>query len=1069
MRLYFFRSYMIFYALFFFASHMSGQVRDSLFYSTKAKTYIEQADSLKDKNQLNQATLLLSRAQNIFEQIEDWENYVKCILRAATFLDPNINVKDRSRLLNKAIAKARQYLPIGHKYLIEALRSKGENLIDLGQLDSAQIILNEAIQTGKESKEWEETTWAIIVNAVLYYYNEDFTNMEAAIDSALSIAETNITNPSAHFDMITQLQAILFDATGDYEKAFLASQRTLKREIAKPLIQRSDSVNLANIYNTHGAIYSDRGDYGQAIYHYKIALDLHRKLYSSADYLIGLSNNISLSYKQKTDLEQALFYLNISKSLLPETPNQDNYQNWIRTYQLFSSNLIKAEKIDSAINLLEKLLPIGYQFNYDKNWLHSSMGKAMMKNNKPIKARLHYNLALLEMKALHGSKHPEVAKVYWNIGSTYSDSTDLLINLQYYQKALIAISSNFNDSLQFSNPSLESIDALTTFFPILVSKAHALNSLSKVDNKWELLALATYRLAISTIDKIRENHESEQAKLLLSTKAKEVYEGGIQMLYKLYHKNKDKALLSEAFQYAEKSKSLLLLEMIRSSEAREDVVNPLYSGDAVFYQLLERGKSIKTDLLFFEQKLKIAQKEKLPADHIKIKNAENALARLYREDLEWKTKINKSYPAYYKLQYNNYFADIHMLRNSLVKDNTAFIEYFTGEQSTFIFVITDRGEQFLKISNHTHLELVIKKLQAALLDYAAQNVDAQLAYKNYNLAAYQLYQIILEEALNTSTLSNISKLIIVPDGHLNNVPFEALNTSIETSTGIDFGKLPYLMNNYQVHYGYSANLLLANRDRYTQVKSNTKCLALAPPYISQANTKLSRKNNQRNGSAPLDGAIYEIQEIANTFSGRFDYSPSATEAFFKQEAPKFGILHLAMHAVVDYENPNFAHLKFTNLSKDTLEDNLLHHFEIVNMKFDAQLATLSACETGLGKYQEGEGVFSLARSFMYAGVPSVVMSLWKIDDQSTSQLIPLFYKNLATGLDKDGALQKAKKDFLREVDLEFRHPYYWSGVVLLGEDQKLKGVANTSWWWIGIFLLLLPVFYFFRKKLVPPS
>jgi hypothetical protein len=113
-----------------------------------------------------------------------------------------------------------------------------------------------------------------------------------------------------------------------------------------------------------------------------------------------------------------------------------------------------------------------------------------------------------------------------------------------------------------------------------------------------------------------------------------------------------------------------------------------------------------------------------------------------------------------------------------------------------------------------------------------------------------------------------------------------------------------------------------------------------------------------------------------------------------------------MHGEADFDNPKFGHLIFTNVGVDALEESLLYHYEIANLDLNAQLAVLSACETGVGKYEAGEGVFSLARSFMYAGVPSIVMSLWKVNDQSTSQIMPLFYQNLSKGMEKSRAFTR---------------------------------------------------------------
>jgi CHAT domain-containing protein len=124
------------------------------------------------------------------------------------------------------------------------------------------------------------------------------------------------------------------------------------------------------------------------------------------------------------------------------------------------------------------------------------------------------------------------------------------------------------------------------------------------------------------------------------------------------------------------------------------------------------------------------------------------------------------------------------------------------------------------------------------------------------------------------------------------------------------------------------------------------------------------------------------------------------------------------------------------------------------MVLHAQLVVLSACETGAGQYVAGEGVFSLARGFMDAGVPSVVMSLWQVNDISTSELMPLFYRHLAQGLPKDEALHKAKLEFLKTSDPMKTHPFFWAGFVLLGDNAPVKEGESRWYIWMGLGLFL---------------
>ncbi|MEL7006350.1 MAG: CHAT domain-containing protein, partial [Bacteroidota bacterium] len=152
---------------------------------------------------------------------------------------------------------------------------------------------------------------------------------------------------------------------------------------------------------------------------------------------------------------------------------------------------------------------------------------------------------------------------------------------------------------------------------------------------------------------------------------------------------------------------------------------------------------------------------------------------------------------------------------------------------------------------------------------------------------------------------------------------------------------------------------------------------------------------------------------------------------------------------------------------DSLEDGMLHTFELFNMNLSAELAVLSACNTGIGKLQKGEGVMSLGRAFSYAGCPSIVMSHWSVDDRSTSELMSLFYKNLSEGKSKDLSLKQAKKEFLNNTDELRTHPLYWAGFVVLGDTKPLTNGSGHQliYWLIGVVLVILVSSFTINKKL----
>ena len=192
----------------------------------------------------------------------------------------------------------------------------------------------------------------------------------------------------------------------------------------------------------------------------------------------------------------------------------------------------------------------------------------------------------------------------------------------------------------------------------------------------------------------------------------------------------------------------------------------------------------------------------------------------------------------------------------------------------------------------------------------------------------------------------------------------------------------------------------------------------------------------RSSLIKLNWAEKEVIDISEMVKGETFCHQNATEKTFKEKAPNASILHLATHAVINDAYPMYSKLI---LAPDTAsgEDGFLNTYELYNMQLNANMAVLSACNTGYGRLVRGEGIISLARGFMYAGCPSIIMSLWPVDDRSTSELMENFYQGLRTGLPKDAALREAKLKYLMTADEAKANPFYWAGFVPIGNMDPI--------------------------------
>ena len=195
----------------------------------------------------------------------------------------------------------------------------------------------------------------------------------------------------------------------------------------------------------------------------------------------------------------------------------------------------------------------------------------------------------------------------------------------------------------------------------------------------------------------------------------------------------------------------------------------------------------------------------------------------------------------------------------------------------------------------------------------------------------------------------------------------------------------------------------------------------------------------------------ELEAIQQSFSGQYFYGEKDSKQLFKEQAEAYNIIHLATHGIVNMQNPMRSMLSFGSNGRSQEQDQeALYAYEIHNLSLNANLVVLSACETGFGKTVRGEGVLSLARAFLFAGAPSVVTTLWEVNDFTSAALIELFYTNLAQGMSKPEALQRAKLTFLSKTDEISGHPTYWASFITIGSVSPLEHPAYYNNGWVAI-------------------
>ncbi|WP_299523289.1 CHAT domain-containing protein [Winogradskyella sp.] len=380
--------------------------------------------------------------------------------------------------------------------------------------------------------------------------------------------------------------------------------------------------------------------------------------------------------------------------------------------------------------------------------------------------------------------------------------------------------------------------------------------------------------------------------------------------------------------------------------------------------------------------------------------------------------------------FNTASIKVEDLKNQLA-DDALVIKYVVFENQIAIYSITNKSLDFsLKPWSTFESELTNLFIE-------------QVRNKNFNnQKAIELAKLILPK-IDT----NIEHVIINPDAQLSELPFEVL---------VRDKKL--LIETYDISYTSSLGFIFPS---VIQGEHNNALAIYAPEYPQSNEAFVVR-------SKPvfLEGAKQESELISGLFSSHLYSGKELTKRDFIQTASGHKLLHLAMHAVIDNSQSGISRLLFSN---ENSESDDLYLEEIYGLNLSADLAVLSACNTGVDKSNSGSDIESFQRAFTFAGVPATVASLWEVPDQPTKEIMVNFYKNLKNGEAKSEALKYAKLKFKEDHQgTKLAEPYYWAGFVLYGQDTPVSSsVSNELLYWIIIglaFIFIGSIFYNLRKK-----
>ena len=495
-----------------------------------------------------------------------------------------------------------------------------------------------------------------------------------------------------------------------------------------------------------------------------------------------------------------------------------------------------------------------------------------------------------------------------------------------YQKALTVLLPNFQPNTIEESPKIAFFYPENTLKDSFDGRAAVF-----IDTGNYKEALNNYNLAFLVEDELRAVYLNQNAKLLQQQENRNRSEKCIELCYFLFENTKDVEWIEQAFLYAEKTKSAVLLE------AKE---------------LLSKRNKIGNDSLFIKHNALLFKKgqlnKKITIEQLKDTNANiTLLAKLTNERNQVSTdlqllnqQIFKKYPQLKTFKSSD--ISVKTIQKNILLNNELLLEYFDGNYNLYIFSIEkDKPIAIHKIEKNVSFNQEVNAFLNFFSD--GRGVTLQNNMKEYTTLGYKLYQKLFNNLMNKN-------IILIPDGVISFIPFDALITKKTTST--NFENLPYLVQQSAINYAYSSTILLQEKNKKPE---NEKILGFFPVF----------KNNHR-GLSQLTYTLIESANIKKTFKGNFLIESNATKRAFEKIANQYSIIHLSTHATAgDYFEPPA--IEFY--------DETLYLPEIYGYNLNTDLLVLSACETGVGTLRKGEGAMSLARGFSYTGVRNLIVSL----------------------------------------------------------------------------------------------
>lgn len=908
--------------------------------------------------------------------------------------------------------------------------------------------LGSSISIREHTKTVDEIYAKCLFNLALAHSRRgDFKKMEETVLKSLDAEMTlyGVNSPEL-LDGYSALTGACISLK-DYSRAIESGNKALD------LIgeNKNEHINeMAILYVNMGISHAFLSDYAKAVLFLEKAESLYRtsSLAKDENY-INLLNSLASNYHFLGQREKSEQYFKKGISMV-SSANSDLSLNFLNSFAINLGNAGEPYKGEELLaGSLEKAGKIFGQSSRE----YCEVLKNYAEYLKNFKLDIGKSIALFEKcnELLNDNNEDFALKESVLLGyaqalSEYGENEKalgIIQNLLFESREGTGVGSGFE------NPEPNRIEPNQWSLRLLKTKYRILHGIygKKHDQRYLLAAAGTSELIVSLIEKVRISISEEESRLVLGDRFRDSYLLAIRDFDLCYRKTGDIRYLHKAFEYSEKSKGAGLLASTRELKATEFHIPE---------ETAELERRLKAEIGYYEARI-VEEESRKESDQSLLEEWKELLLSATQKRDSLIAVFERIYPGYYLIKYNTEVLSPEMIPG-ISGRNTNYLNYVVSDSLLHIFVVNRKYLRLVTVNIDSTFFKDIRQFRTLLSE---PDNNALTGFNKYLSTGHNLYRTVLEP-VKEYLISK--KLLISPDNILSYIPFEALPVSTDAGSPAMFGEIPYLLKDYSVSYTYSATMLAESVSNDHSFSNSL--VAFAPSYNGRIDVDSLMKSRQSRVSTLYDlkFARTEAEYVAELTGGRLYLDNNARESVFKTVAAEYDIIHLAMHTLLNDQDPMHSKMIFSQ-GNDSPEDGNLNTWEVYGIPIKAKMVMLSSCNTGNGSLHSGEGILSLARGFVYSGSRSVVMSMWEIEDKSGSEIVNNYYRNIKLGASKSKALRKARLDYLRNSDMLRSHPYFWSSLVIYGNNTP---IYFSVWLKVaaGLLLLIIPVILFliYRKS-----